>query len=116
MQLYTTSIAVLELSKFSDEIVAAGIMSKHRLIVPSCRRLWKWLISVWDTSEAVLADDDRPSSKEENRFLYGSSNRTTYNIEHLPPRNAYERFGNRVRTFQEFLKGPEFSFGFRSAW
>lgn len=107
---------MLELSKFSDEIVAEGIMSKNRLIVPSFRRLGKWFISVWDRSDEALADDDRPSSSEENRLLYGTSNRTTHNIEHLPPRNAYERFGVRVRRFQEFLKGPEFSFGFRSAW
>lgn len=107
---------MLELSKFSDEIVAKGIMAKHRLIIPSFRRLGKWFVSVWDTADAALADDDRPNSKEENSLLYRTSNRATLNIEHLPPRNAYERFGTRVRRFQEFLKGPEFSFGFRSAW
>ncbi|CZR56399.1 uncharacterized protein PAC_06287 [Phialocephala subalpina] len=113
--LYTTGIAVIELSKFSDVIVAQGIMSRNRLIVPSFRRLGKWFLSVFDTADAVLADDDRPSSKQETRLIYGTANRTTRNIEHLPPRNAYERFGIRVRRFQEFLKGPEFSFGFRSA-
>jgi hypothetical protein len=105
---------VLELSKFSDKMIAEGIMAKHRLIVPSFRRLGKWFLS--DTAGTPLADDDRPDSKEENKLLYGTSNRTTRNIEHLPPKNAYERFGTRVRRFQEFLKGPEFSFGFRSAW
>ncbi|OBT81101.1 hypothetical protein VE02_10243 [Pseudogymnoascus sp. 03VT05] len=113
--LYTAGISVLELSKFSDKMIAEGVMAKHRLIVPSFRRLGKWFVSVWDRADAALADDDRPNSKEENRLIYGTSNRTTRNIEHLPPRNAYERFGTRVRRFQEFLKGPEFSFGFRSA-
>lgn len=73
-------------------------------------------MSIWDTTEAALADDDRPSSHEENKLLYGVSRRNTRNIEHLPPRNAYDRFGIRIRRFQSFLKGPEFSFGFRSAW
>ncbi|RFU27990.1 Catechol 1,2-dioxygenase, partial [Scytalidium lignicola] len=112
--LYTTGVAVLELSKFSDKIVAEGIMSKNRLIVPSPRRLWKWFLSIWDTTDAALADDDRPGSKAENKLLYSTSNRATNNIEHLPPRNAYERFGIHVRRLQDFLKGPELSFGFRS--
>ncbi|RDW58136.1 hypothetical protein BP6252_13547 [Coleophoma cylindrospora] len=113
--IYTTGIAVLELAKFSDKMVAEGVMSKNRLIVPSFRRLSKWLVALFDRTDASLADDDRPSSKEESRLLYGVSRRITHDIEHLPPRNAYERFGVRLRRFQEFLAGPELSFGFRSA-
>jgi hypothetical protein len=115
-QLYTAGVAVLELSKFSDKIIVEGIMSKSRLIAPSPRRLWKWFLSVWDTSDAVLADGDRPGSSAENILLYSTSNKATRNIEHLLPRNAYERFGFHVRRFQDFLKGPELSFGFRSGW
>ncbi|KAL3418486.1 hypothetical protein PVAG01_10202 [Phlyctema vagabunda] len=90
-------------------------MAKSHLIVPSARRLYSWFLSIWDTSEATLADDERPSSREEKKLLHSISNRTTRNIEHLPPSNAYERFGVRINRFQEFLKGPELSFGFRSA-
>lgn len=107
---------MLQLAKFSDDIVAEGIMSKNRLIVPSLQRLRKWFLSIWDTTDAALADDDRPGSKAENILLYSTSNRATHNIDHLPPSNAYERIGTRVRRFQDFLKGPELSFGFRSAW
>ncbi|TVY12919.1 Uncharacterized protein LARI1_G008845, partial [Lachnellula arida] len=113
--IYTTGVAVLELCKFSDTIVAEGILSRNRLIVPSLRRLRKWFVSMWDTREAALADDDRPNSRKEAKLLYAVSKRNTRNIDHLPPRNAYERFGIHIRRFQEFLKGPEFSFGFRSA-
>lgn len=109
-------MAVLDLSKLSDDIVAEGIMSKNRLIVPSLRRLKRWFYSVWDNRDAALADDDRPNSKEENRLLWGNFNRATTNIEHLPPKNWFERFGVHIRRFQEFLQGPELSFGFRSAW
>lgn len=91
-------------------------MSKKRLIVPSWKRIYRWLASIFDTPESALADDDRPSSKKEAKLLYGNTKRATHNIEHLPPRNAYERLGIRVRTFQDFLKGPELAFGFRSAW
>ena len=115
-KVYTTGVAVLELSKFSDEIVAEGIMSKNHLIVPSPRRLWKWFLSIWDTTDAALADDDRPGSKAEKILLYRSTNRATHNIEHLPPRNSYERFGVHIRGLQDYLKGPELEFGFRSGW
>ncbi|KAJ4257963.1 hypothetical protein NW762_008100 [Fusarium torreyae] len=113
--LYSTGIAVLELCKFTDELVAQGVMSRNRLIVPSLRRVYKWLLSIFDTADQALADDDRPGSKKEATLVFGQSTRQTRNIEHLPPKNAYERFGVKIQRFQGFLKGPEFSFGFRSA-
>jgi hypothetical protein len=91
-------------------------MSRNRLIVPSAKRVWKWFLSVYDTADHPLPDDDRPSSKEERKMLWGMTNQITRNIEHLPPQNAYERLGIKIRRFQGFLRGPEFSFGFRSAW
>lgn len=107
---------MLELSKFSDGLVAEGVMSRNRLIVPSPLVIKRWMLAVWDTTDQALADDDRPSSKEENEMLYGTSDRRTDDIEHLPPTNGFERFGVRIRTFQQFLRGPEFSFGIRSGW
>ncbi|THW71804.1 hypothetical protein D6D19_07065 [Aureobasidium pullulans] len=112
--LYTTGIAVLELSKFSDRLVAEGVMSRNRLIVPSFSRVRRWTLSIWDTADQALADDDRPSSREEKDMLYGTSGRSTDDIDHLPPTNAFERFGVKIRRFQQFLKGPELGFGFRS--
>ncbi|THY16859.1 hypothetical protein D6D01_07605 [Aureobasidium pullulans] len=112
--LYTTGIAVLELSKFSDRLVAEGVMSRNRLIVPSFSRVRRWILSIWDTADQALADDDRPSSREEKKMLYGTSGRSTDDIDHLPPTSAFERFGVRIRRFQQFLKGPELGFGFRS--
>jgi hypothetical protein len=108
-------VAVLELCKFSDDLVSQGVMSRNRLIVPSLRAIRQWLYSIFDTTDAAIADDDRPSTKKEEGLVFGNSTRSTHNIDHLSPVNAFERFGVRIRRFQEFLKGPEFSFGFRSA-
>ncbi|KAF4954349.1 hypothetical protein FSARC_12162 [Fusarium sarcochroum] len=113
--LYSAGISVLELCKFTDQIVAQGVMSRNRLIAPSLRRVYKWLLSIFDTADQAPADDDRPGSKKEATLVFGQSTRQTRNIEHLPPTNAYERFGVKIQRFQGFLKGPEFSFGFRSA-
>lgn len=107
---------MLALTRFSDDVVAKGTMSRNRLIVPSAARIWKWLLSIYDTTETPLPDDDRPSSKDEKKMLWGMKNHITRDIEHLPPQSAYERFGVKMRRFQGFLKGPELSFGFRSAW
>ncbi|KAL1296546.1 hypothetical protein AAFC00_000051 [Neodothiora populina] len=112
---YTTCIAILELDKYADKTVAEGVMERNRLIVPSLKRLKKWLISIFDTAESSIADDDRPHSKVEAKLLFGTSGRVARNVEHLPPKNAYERAGIKVRRLQDFLKGPQFSFGFRSA-
>lgn len=107
---------MLELSKFSDRLVAEGVMSRNRLIVPSFSTVRRWTLSIWDTADQALADDDRPSSREEKDMLYGTSGRSTDDIDHLPPTNAFERFGVKIRRFQQFLKGPELGFGFRSGW
>ncbi|KAK3615251.1 hypothetical protein LTR56_026706 [Elasticomyces elasticus] len=113
--LYSTGISVLELCKFSDRLVAEGTMSKNRLIVPSIHRILRWFISIFDTADQAIADDDRPRAKKEATLVYGSSTRITRNVEHLAPQNGWERFGAGIGTFQDFLRGPEFSFGFRSA-
>jgi hypothetical protein len=106
---------VLELCNFADSLHTEGVMSRSRLIVPSFRVLRQWLYSIFDTTDAAIADDDRPSTKKEEGLVFGRSTRSTHNIDHLPPQNIYERFGVKSRRFQEFLKGPEFSFGLRSA-
>jgi hypothetical protein len=106
---------VLELSQFSDRLISEGVMSHNRLVAPSLRAVGHWLTSIFDTSDAAIADEDRPSSHKEETLVFGRPKGSTHNIEHLPPRNALERSGDAIRTFQDFLKGPEFSFGFRSA-
>lgn len=107
---------MLELSKFSDRLVSEGVMSRNRLIVPSFSRVRRWILSIWDTADQALADDGRPSSREEKKMLYGTSGRSTDEIDHLSPTNAFERFGVRTRRFQQFLKGPELNLGLRAGW
>ncbi|KAK6600501.1 hypothetical protein H4I96_07827 [Botrytis cinerea] len=113
--LYTAGISVLQLCKFSDDIIAAGIMSKSGPIIPPLITLVKWFSAIFDTADAALPDDERPRTMKEQTLLFGIAGKVTRNIEHLPPRNAYERLGVCINRFQQFLRGPEFSFGFRSA-
>ncbi|ATZ55496.1 hypothetical protein BCIN_12g00890 [Botrytis cinerea B05.10] len=113
--LYTAGISVLQLCKFSDDIIAAGIMSKSGPIIPPLITLVKWFSAIFDTADATLPDDERPRTMKEQTLLFGIAGKVTRNIEHLPPRNAYERLGVCINRFQQFLRGPEFSFGFRSA-
>ncbi|RGP69893.1 hypothetical protein FLONG3_7649 [Fusarium longipes] len=113
--LYSAGVSVLELCKFTDKIVDEGVMTRNRLIAPSFHRVYKWFLSIFDTADHALADDDRPGSKKEAKLVFGQSTRQTRDIEHLPPTNAYEKFGVKIQRFQRFLRGPEFSFGFRSA-
>ncbi|KAI5203696.1 hypothetical protein E4T39_04007 [Aureobasidium subglaciale] len=113
--LYTSGLAVVELCKFSDSLVLHGVMSHSRVIFPSLRVTGQWLASIFDTSEAAVADEDRPNGKKEEELIFGQSRRGAHNVEHLPPNNVYQHFGVRLGKLQRFLKGPEFSFGFRSA-
>lgn len=106
---------MLELCKFSDSLVSQGVVSRNRLDVPSLRALRRWLYSLFDTHDSAIPDDDRPSHKKEKGLVFGRSTRSTHNVDHLLPCNAYERFCVRIKRFQNFLRGPEFSFGFRSA-
>jgi hypothetical protein len=113
--LYSTGIAISELIKFADKKVEDGTMSKTRFIFPGKRRLKKWIINIGREDTAI--DTESPDSAEAgtNTVYMGSGFNPKKDPEHLPPRTAWQYFGNGLRTIPHFLGSAESTFGFRVA-
>ena len=112
--LYSAGTAITALVRFADKKVEDGSMKNH-LIVPGPRRLRKWVLSVGREDSTV--DTESPDSMEAgttNVYL-GSGFNPRKDPEHLPPKNAWEKFGNGLRTIPRFLGSTESAFGFRVA-
>ena len=113
--LWSTGKAVLNLVKFADRKVEEGVMKKNRLIHPGGRRLKKWVKRALQAEDAD--SEHAPDSIEGGGVgVYaGASFEATKDPEHLPPTNAWQRFGNGLRAISEILGSQESVFGFRVA-
>jgi ABC-type multidrug transport system permease subunit len=103
--------STLELVKFADEHDPAT--TKNKLIWPGAKRFKKWLRSIF-TSQDTTQDDETTVSSNTTVYL-GDAYKHKKDPEHLPPANAWESFGNGVRSVSHFLQSPESAFGFRAA-
>jgi len=113
--LYSTGVAVTRLTEFADKKVADGTMSKKHFIFPGRRRLHKWLKSIGTSGQSI--DNESPDDLEEgSKNIYmGAGFGKKKDPEHLPPKNAWQRFGNLVRKFPRFMGSVESAHGFRVA-
>ncbi|TAQ84624.1 hypothetical protein B7494_g7055 [Chlorociboria aeruginascens] len=113
--LFSTGQAITELIRFADAKVEDGTMKKKRIILPGQRRLKKWILSIGREDSSI--DNGTPDSMEAgtNNVYMGSGFSPKHDPEHLPPRTAWQHFGNGIRTIPRFLGSPESAFGFRVA-
>ena len=113
--LWSTGRAVLDLVRFADEKVESGVMRKNRLILPGKKRIRKWImnsLSVEDTTNDHLPDSTEVGASS---VYLGESFKEKKDPEHLPPTNAWQRFGNKLRGLADLLGSQESAFGFRVA-
>ena len=112
--LHSVSRAVLDLVRFADERDQAK--AKSRLINPGKKRMEKWLASIFKAQDSNHEDETTAAGLERNNVVYmGEAFKTMKDPEHLPPVNAWEKFGNLVRGISDFLRSPDSAFGFRTA-
>jgi hypothetical protein len=109
--LYSTGIAISKLVEFADKKVADGTMKKKRLILPGNRRLKKWILNIGKEDSSV--DTASPDSLEagSHHVYMGAGFNPKRDPEHLPAKNAWEKFGNGIRTIPKFLGSTESAFG-----
>ncbi|KAF5716280.1 major facilitator superfamily transporter [Fusarium mundagurra] len=105
--------ALQDLVAFADKKVEDGTMKHKRLIFPTERRLWRWLMSVFkEQSSSVKKNQD---ILETNNINYGDSFNPKKDLEHLPATNIWQHFGNWLRRILLVLGSKESHFGFRVA-
>ncbi|EOA87360.1 hypothetical protein ACJQWK_10179 [Exserohilum turcicum] len=110
-----TSRSIVEFVRFADKNDQAA--KKNKFIWPGARRFKKWAKSVFQNQDANSDDETTAAGLERgNTTVYmGQAFKEKKDPEHLPPTNAWERFGNSIRGIASFLRSPESSFGFRVA-
>ena len=112
--LWSTGRAVLDLVHFADDKVNSGVMKKKRIVVPGMRRLRKAFSSALSVEDSV---DHTPDNAETGglNIVVGDAYGDIKDAEHLPPTNAWQRFGNGVRAISKVLGSQASVFGFRVA-
>jgi hypothetical protein len=113
--LYSTGTAILNFLRFADSKKADGTMSKNKFIVPGVHRIKKWILNLHN--EDSTTDETTPDSLEgtQSTIYMGAGFGKRKDPEHLPAKNAWEAFGNGIRTIPRFLGSVESTFGFRVA-
>ncbi len=113
--LWSTGRAVLELVQFADRKVEDGTMKKKRFVFPKKRRLKRWFLNLLKSEDG--GTEHTPDAAESGGVgIYsGQSFEAPKDPEHLPPTNAWQRFGNWFRGVGGVLGSIESAFGFRVA-
>lgn len=114
-QMQATGEAVQDLVAFAESKAEDGTMSKKRLIFPSGRRLRKWFLGIFSNEDSTAEDSPDIMETGTNVVYLGQGWMNKKDPEHLPAKNAWERFGNGVRRFSRFFGSSESVFGFRVA-
>ena len=105
--------AVLRFSRYADELVDNGTMSKRRIIFPGWKRLQQ-LVS----TALMPADTEAAISGENNgngNIYLGDAFGKTHDPEHLPATNFYEKATNVIRKVPAMLRSRHAMFGYRAA-
>lgn len=113
--MHASGEAVQDLVDFADEKIADGTMSKKRFIVPSTRRLRKWLRGIFNNEDSSGEESPDIMESSRNVVYFGDAYKRRKDPEHLPPETAWQHFGNHLRKISKFLGSEESSFGFRVA-
>lgn len=110
-----TGEAVQDFVEYADKKVADGTMDKTRFLFPTLRRIRKWAISVFNDKDTTTDETEDVLKPNFNVVFMGDSFNTKKDPEHLPPANAWQRFGNGLRLVSRFLGSAESAFGLRVA-
>ncbi|KAF2216511.1 hypothetical protein CERZMDRAFT_109384 [Cercospora zeae-maydis SCOH1-5] len=100
---------ILAVDAFRDH----GKLSRRRLVVPGYKRTRKWLASLLKDDEDAADDNDLNTDGRRAQVYLGDAFKKRKDPEHLPPTNAWEHFGNKLRRIAHFFQSPAAHFGLR---
>lgn len=113
---YSTANSILTLSRFVELKHTSGTFASPHFIFPKLKTLQKWVFGLFSgdpSSGPNLGNlDDEQMEISETVYL-GASFSPPKDPEHLPPRNALQRFGDGIRVIPRFLGGESVRFGVR---
>lgn len=113
--LWSIGRRVYDLVAFAETARVSGKLEKKRLIVPGSKTLKKWVLSFFQPDADSSENEQMEGSDQTTRVYLGSAFTHRKDPMHLPPQNAWERFGDRVRKLAKLFSSPESVFGARVA-
>lgn len=97
-----------------DTLRANGKLDKKRLIVPGYKRSRKWFMSLFRGNEDAHDDNDFATDGQTRQVYLGDAYQRRKDPEHLPPVNAWEKFGDNLRKISHFFQSPAAAFALRA--
>lgn len=113
--LWRVGRSMLDLILYVDKRKQQGAFKRSKVIFPGSKTLYKWFRSVFgqeDISEEDSFTADLDSGGSEAMYL-GVQFANKRDPEHLPPRNAFENLGEKVRLIPKFLRSESSAFALR---
>ncbi|KAK5171787.1 uncharacterized protein LTR77_003423 [Saxophila tyrrhenica] len=113
--LWRVAKAVLNLVLFVDKRKQEGAFKRSKLIFPGSKTIYKWILSTFgqeDMSQEDSFTTDMDSGGNESLYL-GQGFSKMKDPEHEPPRNAFEKLGEKARNIPRFFRSDSSAFGFR---
>jgi hypothetical protein len=107
--------SILNLVRYADSLVENGTMSKGRIVFPRMRQFRKLFASLIHGDIAADEASYRDINAGSYQVQLGASFEARKDPEHLPPTNALERFGDRLRGVADFFRSSHAVFGLRTA-
>jgi hypothetical protein len=111
---YSVALTTLALVRFAEAKVEDETMTKKRMVFPTISTVYKWIKGILfgnDSSTKIENIDKVPMKLEVIRL--GDSLRGPRDPEHLPPKNAWQAFGDRMRAIPRLLGSEPVHFGVR---
>jgi hypothetical protein len=100
---------------YADSKVEDGTMSRRRLILPTWKRMKKWIWAAVSREDSNL-DYEAYSTRSGTVTVYlNDALQADKDAEHLPPVTFWEKFTDKFRLIPRFFGSPESVFGFRVA-
>jgi hypothetical protein len=112
--IYSVGVTTLALVRFAEAKVEDKTLTKKRIVFPKFSTVYKWMkgILFGNDSTAEIENIDKVPNKTEVIRL-GDSYRGPRDPEHLPPKNAWQVYGDRMRAVPRFLSSEPVHFGVR---
>ena len=107
--LHSACKTAIDLAKWADSKVPDGTITRNRLVAPNASAVFSWISRPFSGPSSSIA----PSSDASESF--GSATQGGRDPEHLPPTNAVQRLGDRLRKTSNILRSPHATFAIRIA-
>lgn len=115
--IHSIAVAVYDLVLFADLKSRDGTMARKRLLYPSLRKISTLVGNTLGGNPDFSLETAGEHLDGKERGFKGKTNiqSKARDPQHLPPRNAWERYSNYLRAVPKLLKSKESTFGFRLA-